>query len=410
MESRILQLFSFLVVAVSLSLAAVQSLSDVSATYFYPLVISRLLLALAGGVLFLYVYGEKEKSLPEGSVSLVFLIVALSESFQAYLQANVTGLSYAILSVSLVISSSISFLSLRTSLVSMLPSQLTILAAPLLSLPLGVWSDRVLTTQALLMPVVALLMSTAIWLCNSVYVHRKTVTSKVKSMHRRQELLQAQMLLLRKQPLEARKSIVIEEVVREKVVDDHASVQQQNISDQVLFSELIEILREAVSEAQVRLIGSRPLRMGLDLPAPMTLPIAVAAERGDLKAVFASALNKSIGSLNGDQGIVRVSARVGYKSVSVAIEDNGWGLREKFSSSISMPDRLELSLREIQGVVSFWGGRLEVLSRLGVGSRMNIELTRVDAYSTDADSKTDLKNEAVHEFKVDPSPHITIGS
>ena len=80
---------------------------------------------------------------------------------------------------------------------------------------------------------------------------------------------------------------------------------------------------------------------------------------------------------------MRVGLRVGYKGVSITIEDNGWGLREKFSADSGTAN--ELTLREMQGMVSFWGGRLEVLSRLGVGSRMCVELVRVDAFATDSD-------------------------
>lgn len=199
----------------------------------------------------------------------------------------------------------------------------------------------------------------------------------------------------------------LHETVRVKIGDQHAGAQQESVSDQVLLIDMIDLLREAISQAQAKYSEKKSMRVTLDLPAPMSLPVAVAAEKNDLRNLFSSAISKSIASLNGEQGVVRVTLRVGYKAASVTIEDNGWGLREKFSPNSASAH--ELSLREMQAMVSFWGGRLEVLSRLGVGSRMSFELIRVDAFAAGYESATQ-ERAAGNDFEADPTTHITAGS
>ncbi len=394
-----------------MAFAGIKGLSSASEYYFYALMVSRIVLSLAGVALLLLVTTEKSKPLVEGTASLLFLAIALSESFLAYLQTDVFGLSYLIVCAALVLSSAISFLSLRLSLLAMLPSQVTILAAPLLSLPLATWSDRVRATQSLLLPALTLIVSFVIWFLNAIYVHRKAVTAKLKTMQRRQDILQAQMFLLRKQPRILRMPS-LHETVRERVNDHHAGEKQESISDQVLLNDVIDVLREAINQAESKYSGKKNMRVTLDLPAPMSLPVAVAAEKNDLRNLFASAISKSIGSLNGEQGVVRVALRVGYKAASVTIEDNGWGLREKFSPNSAAGH--ELSLREIQAMVSFWGGRFEVLSRLGVGSRMSMELVRVDAFAAGHESatheSTTQERTIENELEANPTSHITTGS
>ena len=407
MESRRLQILSFSLVATAMAFAGFKGLTQASEFYFYVLMVSRIVLSLTGVALLLLVTTEKTKPFAEGTASLLFLAVALTESFLAYLQADVFGFSYLIVCVALVLSSAISFLSLSTSLLAMLPSQITILAAPLLSLPISIWSDRIRATQSLLLPGVTLFASSLIWFFNSVYLHRKTVAAKLKTMHKRQDILQAQMFLLRKQP-RILKLPPLHEMVRERVGDQHSGTKQESVSDQVLLVDVIDILREAIGQAQTKYAEKKTMTVTLDLPAPMSLPVAVAAEKNDLRNLFTSALSKSIGSLNGEQGVVRVALRVGYKAASVTIEDNGWGLREKFSPNAAVT--YELSLREIQAMVSFWGGRLEVLSRLGVGSRMSIELIRVDAYATDAHKDETQERNILNELEANPTSHVTTGS
>lgn len=394
-----------------MAFAAVDGLSQANQFYFHVLVVSRAMLCLAGISLLVLVTTEKTKPLAEGTTSLFFLAVALSESFLSYLQADVFGLSYLIVSIALVMSSAISFLSLGTSLFAMLPSQLTILGAPLLSLPVATWNDRLQLTQNLILPVVTIGASFVIWLLNSVYVHRKSVSAKLKTMQRRQDILQAQMFLLRKQPRVLQLPPVVESR-RERVVDQHAGVKQETISDQISLEDVIDLLRESISQVQSKFSDKKSMRVALDLPGAMSLPVAIAAEKNDLRNVLTSAISKSIGSLNGDQGVVRVALRVGYKAASVTIEDNGWGLREKFSPNSSVSH--ELSLREIQAMVSFWGGRLEVLSRLGVGSRMSMELIRVDAFATDthdADRNDDsIERSKRNELQANSTSHTSTGT
>lgn len=341
--------------------------------------------------------------------SLLLVLSAMVASFLAYLQADVFGPAYLVVSLALVLSSAINFLSLQVSLLALLVSELTILAAPLLRLPPATWSDRVLATRALLLPAITILVSFVIWFLNSISLHRKATNSKLKNMQRRQEILQAQMLLIKKQP-RTLKLPPLSEFVRPNTVDQHGGAKQKTVSDQVLLSELIDFIRESISVAQSKVSEEKASRLTLNLPAPMSLPIAVAAEKNDLKNMVTSALAKSLNSLNGEDGVVRVTLKVGYKAVSITIEDNGWGLREKFSPN-AVGDH-ELSLREIQAMVSFWGGRLEVLSRLGVGSRIHFELVRVDAFSSDEtiESKEEKPKEITDEFKADATSRITTGS
>lgn len=114
-------------------------------------------------------------------------------------------------------------------------------------------------------------------------------------------------------------------------------------------------------------------------------PDAFEAGIGDL-------IDKSISSISGGVGVVRVSLRVGLRSVSVAVEDNGRGfsddlIRRSLRRALGgpeTPDELAPSTHSIYAVERMrrlahdWGGRSESVSRLGAGSRTDVELPRAD--------------------------------
>jgi hypothetical protein len=67
------------------------------------------------------------------------------------------------------------------------------------------------------------------------------------------------------------------------------------------------------------------------------------------------------------EGVVRLSVRYGLRVIEIAVEDNGRGLASRNVSA-------ENSLTTLREEVQAWGGKLDRIARLGVGSRTSLEL------------------------------------
>lgn len=67
------------------------------------------------------------------------------------------------------------------------------------------------------------------------------------------------------------------------------------------------------------------------------------------------------------EGVIRLSIRCGLRVIEVAVEDNGRGLTTPHL-------HIEDGLNELKDLAPKWGGKLDRLTRLGVGSRTALEL------------------------------------
>ncbi len=138
--------------------------------------------------------------------------------------------------------------------------------------------------------------------------------------------------------------------------------------------------RRLLDEARAA-IGGRPVKLSLTAPVGVGLPIAVRGSVVTITAWLKSAILTSIESLGGfPDGAVRVSIRPSLSMLQILVEDNGRGFGESVLAKMGQaPDRV--SLADVRAAVEKLGGRFEIQARLGVGSRLSIELPRVDAFA-----------------------------
>lgn len=166
--------------------------------------------------------------------------------------------------------------------------------------------------------------------------------------------------------------------------------QRSKISTFVSVADLQEILKEEVELARAQLAARRSaIRLMLALPEDVMIPMLVRGDHASLRRVISACLARAVCSLGSAPGLVRVSLRAGLYSISLSIEDNGRGLSEELTEKMRQRD-LFFGASADQGrwldVIRDWaetaGARLEVHTRLGVGSRIFMEMNRVDSFVT----------------------------
>jgi len=155
-------------------------------------------------------------------------------------------------------------------------------------------------------------------------------------------------------------------------------LQSNEPSEATSVDEIDAAARRLLEEARVAVEG-RPVKLVLTAPVGTGLPIAVRGSILSITSWMKSSILNSIESLGGfPDGTVRVSIRPGLTALQILIEDNGRGFGESILSKMGQAsDRV--SVNEIRKGVERLGGRFDIQARLGVGSRLVIELPRVDA-------------------------------
>lgn len=179
--------------------------------------------------------------------------------------------------------------------------------------------------------------------------------------------------------------------VLDSVVPDFSASESEVMSH-------VEIHRLIADE--VDRIGSPTVQFSATADRPV--PLAVRGKAVLLSAIVRDLLGVSFDSLGAVSGVVRVALRPGPRSVSVMIEDNGRGLGEEMIGRLEARGLFvrtsRLNLREIRALIEAVGWKLIFQARLGVGSRMTLELPRVDAFapsSSRSSIRFSIQDEAV---------------
>ncbi|MBI1835350.1 MAG: HAMP domain-containing histidine kinase, partial [Burkholderiales bacterium] len=132
--------------------------------------------------------------------------------------------------------------------------------------------------------------------------------------------------------------------------------------------------------AVMGIIGDQP-HEGIDLRIELgTLP-QILCDRGRINQVLLSLVQNAVRALSG-KGSVCVSSYVAGPEIKIAVKDNGCGMDEQTLSRIFDPfftmqdvgKGTGLGLTVSQEIVSSYGGRLEVESKVGVGSTFTISM------------------------------------
>ena len=157
--------------------------------------------------------------------------------------------------------------------------------------------------------------------------------------------------------------------------------------------EIHTIVSEEVTRLAERLkmLGlSARIRFKSSTESPV--PLAVRGRPEILRTLARDLLAVAADSLLKGEGVVTVILRPGLRVVTLTIEDNGRGLNE--AMLIKLEDKglatrsARLSVREIRSLAKAIGWSLGIQGRLGVGSRIALELPRVDALSIDVTDVT----------------------
>ena len=165
------------------------------------------------------------------------------------------------------------------------------------------------------------------------------------------------------------------------------------------YQDLQSFASEALELARAKWISKPGIRLLLTAPEDLGLPIAVRAQPEEVRIWILSLVESAIEALGGGQGTVRVTLKPSLAFVSVSVEDNGRGLSLGVAMNRGQEATGALSLVEIRTQLERSGGRFDVQSRLGVGTRVNLELSRVDALTAmnRGGRKSALRDSTLHD-------------
>jgi signal transduction histidine kinase len=144
-----------------------------------------------------------------------------------------------------------------------------------------------------------------------------------------------------------------------------------------------EVTRLAERMKMLRL--SARIRFQSSTESPV--PLAVRGRPEILRTLVRDLLSVAADSLLKGEGMLTVILRPGLRNVSFTIEDNGRGLNE--AMLVKLEDKglatrsPRLSVREIRSLSEAVGWSLAIQGRLGVGSRISLELPRVDTLAVE---------------------------
>ncbi|HVK59898.1 MAG TPA: ATP-binding protein [Bdellovibrionales bacterium] len=134
-----------------------------------------------------------------------------------------------------------------------------------------------------------------------------------------------------------------------------------------------ERIREIVDDIRSEFehsLSYRKNRVHILMTSSTTLPLGLKCDEYVIRESLTTLLRNAVDALGGGPGVVRIGLRASAAYLSISVEDNGRGI--SFENE-------RLSLRELRKDLEAMGARLDLQSRLGVGSRNSILLRRLDS-------------------------------
>lgn len=160
-------------------------------------------------------------------------------------------------------------------------------------------------------------------------------------------------------------------------IPDLADEGKAPVGPAATFDDVMKSLRKTFAEFQAKGRGdgriSGPVRFVFLAPAgDHDERSTIAVDLVSLNAGLEACLDLSLESLpeigaRKREGVIRLSVRYGLRVIEVAVEDNGRGLTTR-------NEHAEQNLATLRERVESWDGKLDRISRLGVGSRTSLEL------------------------------------
>lgn len=142
--------------------------------------------------------------------------------------------------------------------------------------------------------------------------------------------------------------------------------------------EVTQACSQLVDAKRAKYLGKKRVHLVLSATRRFDIPVQIMIDTQDLAKMIGTCIDYAANSLSGGEGLVRVSVTTGLRHVTLAIEDNGYGINEEKLSASDTDEKM--SFAQMRGLAAFWGARLVRNARLGVGSRVVLELPRVDAF------------------------------
>ena len=174
---------------------------------------------------------------------------------------------------------------------------------------------------------------------------------------------------------------------------DISRIESGRISISVEPVDVYEVIKEITEGLQ---FSADQKKVNLIWDPKGTMPIYVRADRQRLKQVLINLTNNAIKYNNeGGQVIISVEAKQvsagGYTPIRISIEDNGWGIEEKYIERIFVPferigaeksnvEGTGLGLAVVKQLTELMGGSVGVKSIHGKGSTFWIELQESENY------------------------------
>lgn len=167
-----------------------------------------------------------------------------------------------------------------------------------------------------------------------------------------------------------------------QMIDELLDYARLRAGRMVLEREVFDV-REVIQEA-LRLLEQLALQRGLEVQVALPEePLLVEADRTKLLRVLNNLISNAV-KFNSDKGVVRLAATAGEGGVAVSVEDSGPGISpeeqakvfERFWQGSRAHGGSGIGLWMVREIVRLHGGRVELSSQPGQGSRFTVHLGR----------------------------------
>ena len=160
-------------------------------------------------------------------------------------------------------------------------------------------------------------------------------------------------------------------VTEEFLVD--SSMGTSALIQTLTYSEIHQVVKALIEELRDKHASWKSLRLVLTSAADLSFPLAVRSDHESVETMTRSLLENSLEALGGGEGVVRVTLKPSMTFVNLIVEDNGRGFGENSKGTTKA-----LTLVEMRERSASMGWQMDIQARLGVGTRVSLELPRVD--------------------------------
>lgn len=156
----------------------------------------------------------------------------------------------------------------------------------------------------------------------------------------------------------------------------------------VALHEIIDLLQMVLEQKRAEQGHDKRVMVTWLRSPERNLPVKARINTDDFVMAIGALIDRAIESLGGE-GVVRIGVNPGVRLLQIAIEDNGRGIDEEFVLRLKQKGVIRMavgaaerpSFQQVKELIQVWGGRVQCVARLGVGSRVSVELPRVDSFA-----------------------------